>query len=266
MLLRKLKYYGYRVAPGPAAVLHGWLRRFMRHPARAKRGRSDVLSSTSDLVLRASGLPGVQGDLPQLVDLALSHPAITTNQNRAEILGLLELLRRRPPRVLCEIGSAGGGTLFLFSRIADPRARLLSIDLLNSAERRERFSRLVLPDQRLECLEGDSHATATLERFSAWLGSDRLDFLFVDGDHTRDGVERDFEMYGRFVAPDGIVAFHDIVADFGSRYGRSTGAWAGGVPEYWSALKEKRRPLAELIEHPLQDGRGIGVVGGTEPL
>lgn len=33
--------------------------------------------------------------------------------------------------------------------------------------------------------------------------------LWIDGDHTLDGVRRDFESWQRFLRPDAVVAFHD---------------------------------------------------------
>jgi predicted O-methyltransferase YrrM len=37
----------------------------------------------------------------------------------------------------------------------------------------------------------------------------RIDFLLIDGDHREEGVERDWKDWSPFVAPDGVVAFHD---------------------------------------------------------
>jgi hypothetical protein len=34
--------------------------------------------------------------------------------------------------------------------------------------------------------------------------------LFIDGDHTYDGVRQDYEMYAPLVRPGGLVGFHDI--------------------------------------------------------
>ena len=36
-----------------------------------------------------------------------------------------------------------------------------------------------------------------------------IDFLFIDGDHTEEGVIRDWSEWHRFVRPGGRVAFHD---------------------------------------------------------
>lgn len=44
------------------------------------------------------------------------------------------------------------------------------------------------------------------------LGSRPIELLFIDGDHTLEGVRRDLELYGRLLAEGGLVAFHDIVS------------------------------------------------------
>lgn len=38
-----------------------------------------------------------------------------------------------------------------------------------------------------------------------------LDFLLVDGDHTKEGVIRDVENWYRYVRPGGLIFFHDYV-------------------------------------------------------
>src|SRR6202021_3047068 len=65
--------------------------------------------------------------------------------------------------------------------------------------------------QQLPLIRGDSHTPETLDRVERLLTSDKLDYLFIDGDHTYDGVKRDFEMYSPLVRSGGMIAFHDIV-------------------------------------------------------
>lgn len=36
-----------------------------------------------------------------------------------------------------------------------------------------------------------------------------IDFLFIDGDHSYDGIRADWEGWSRFVAPGGVVCLHD---------------------------------------------------------
>jgi cephalosporin hydroxylase len=55
--------------------------------------------------------------------------AISPIQNPREILALLGILKKARPRRILEIGTASGGTLFLFTRIAAADAGLVSIDL-----------------------------------------------------------------------------------------------------------------------------------------
>ena len=37
----------------------------------------------------------------------------------------------------------------------------------------------------------------------------QIDFLFIDGDHSEAGIQRDWDDWHRFVIPGGVVAFHD---------------------------------------------------------
>lgn len=78
-----------------------------------------------------------------------------------------------------------------------------------------------------------------------------VDFLFIDGDHTYDGVRADFEMYSPFVSDGGIVAFHDI-ADHPPDAGCE-------VSRYWKEIKQQYRHK-EIIEDPRQGWAGLGVL------
>jgi predicted O-methyltransferase YrrM len=228
---------------------------------------SDSVNPERSLLDEARALRELTRDVHQpdrLVDFVFRHPGIASNQNRREILELLARLQELRPRLLCEIGSAAGGTLFLFSRVAHPEARVLSIDVNNDSARVERFQLLVRSRQQLTCLGADSRAPETLEKFRSWIGDGKLDFLFIDGDHSLEGVANDYRMYGPHVRPGGIVAFHDIVPDFKSRYGVDTGTYTGGVPEFWAQLKQELPHSFEFVDHRLQDGLGIGVVEVSE--
>ena len=57
------------------------------------------------------------------------HPKIGPWQVPEEITQLAKLLEERKPKTVLEIGTANGGTLFIFSRLADDNAVLMSIDL-----------------------------------------------------------------------------------------------------------------------------------------
>ncbi|MGH8543072.1 MAG: class I SAM-dependent methyltransferase [Gammaproteobacteria bacterium] len=254
-------YHTYRISPKAAWAAH----RFLKHRDTPLAGES----RTSDWRLLAAEADSLRArcrevqHLGSIFDQVCQYAGIAPDQHRGEMLPFLELLGARRPKVLCEIGSARGGSLFLFSHVAHPEARILSIDISNHGERRALFRRLVQPDQHLTCIEGSSHSRATHEQFRSWVGNDPLDFLFIDGDHSLEGVASDYERYGSFVRSAGLIAFHDIVPDYRTRYGIGTGTYAGGVPTFWSRLSKDTTHAYEFIDHPLQDGYGIGAIEVT---
>ena len=83
------------------------------------------------------------------------------------------------------------------------------------------------------------------------LNGKELDFLFIDGDHTYEGVRKDFEMYGKLVVKGGVIAFHDIVP--------GPPESVGGVPKFWNEIKHSFN-YVEFVKDWKQGGYGIGVI------
>lgn len=207
------------------------------------------------------------------VAFGFDHHGVTIApwQSRREITELLRLLEETPPRVVLEIGTATGGTLYLFSRVAAPDALLVSLDLRHGpfgggypVWRKPLYRSFATRRQRVELVGGDSHAPATLEAIRR-LGAEPIDLLFIDGDHTYAGVKADFEMYSPLVAPDGIIALHDIVPaanDTDSCRGTDDPGHSyrvGDVPQFWAELRA-RTPVREFVENWDQGSFGIGVI------
>lgn len=197
--------------------------------------------------------------IEDVVEAAFSFGCFQPNQIRSEVTRLLHVLAAAKPRHLLEIGSQGGGNLFLLSRVAAPDARILSIDLNFSPAQMAAYPSLAAPTQRLTCFKGDSSSPEMLRRVQAWLGGARLDFLFIDGDHSLEGVTADYRTYAPLVAPGGLIAFHDIVPDHTTRHGRHTIANAGDVPVFWTQFKARHPEHQEFVADPEQDGAGIGL-------
>jgi predicted O-methyltransferase YrrM len=75
-------------------------------------------------------------------------------------------------------------------------------------------------------IQGDSHSIETLRKIEGILKGRKVDFLFIDADHSYEGVKKDFEMYSPLVRKGGIIAFYDIISDYYTRYGIKTSSWA----------------------------------------
>jgi len=165
--------------------------------------------------LAAKVLPPRLRSAKQLAREALQHGAV---QKPAEFSPLLKLLRKRPPRTIVEIGTAAGGTLYAFCKIAPAGSLVVSIDLPGGEfgggygeDQIPSLRTFASKGQSLHFLRCDSHAESTRQAVLDILAGRRVDFLFIDGDHSYEGVARDFEMYAPLVANGGVVAFHDIV-------------------------------------------------------
>ena len=216
---------------------------------------------------RAEGIEGID----ELIELAFEFDdfgiTIEPGQMRWEIRGLLEVLRQRPRGRILEIGTANGGSLFLIAQSAAPDARLISVDLHKGefgggypAWKIPLYKAFTQRGQQLDLIRGDSHAPATVERVSQLLAGEKLDFLFIDGDHTYDGVRQDFESYSPLVRPGGLVGFHDIAppAAGGSQEGGPT-LLVGEVPQFWNEIRD-RYPSTELIDPSGNGYFGIGLI------
>jgi predicted O-methyltransferase YrrM len=194
-----------------------------------------------------------------LVDLRINTQRLIASQKLEEIVPALELIGALSPRRVCEIGTSAGGTLYLLTRVSAPDALVVSIDLSIAPHTRALRARLAQPGQRVVSLAGDSHSEETAAELERLLVGQPLDALFIDGDHSYEGVRADFERYGRLVRSGGIVALHDVNEDFRTRDGVETPSISGEVPRFWRELKERYR-TQELIADPEQDGFGIGLV------
>jgi len=183
---------------------------------------------------------------------------IKPSQVHSEILELLKVLGELKPKTILEIGTANGGTLFLFSHVAPEDATIISIDLPGGKFgggypkwRGVLYKSFALPGQKIHLLRADSHKRETLEQVKAILGGREIDLLFIDGNHTYEGVKKDFETYSPLVKEGGIIAFHDIVLGPEEN--------VGGVPEFWRKVKDSYESK-EIVEDWSQNGYGIGVI------
>lgn len=181
-----------------------------------------------------------------------------SGQIRSEITEMARAVAKLRPKVAVEIGTANGGTFFLWTQTAAPDAELISIDLPGGIHgggypfwRTFLYRRFARKDQTIHLLRASSYDPATAKSVAQILGGRKIDFLFIDGDHTLKGVRKDFEIYSPMVRPGGMIAFHDIC--------RHAPEQDCHVDDYWAEIKG-RYDHAEFVEDANQGWAGIGVV------
>jgi cephalosporin hydroxylase len=195
------------------------------------------------------------GSLPDIFEFSKSTFAFS--QSPDEVIPFHEFLRTQSPRVICEIGTATGGHLSMLSRSIPTVKKLIGIDL---HMRNQLLLRALAPrGVKVTLIKGDSTSESVLSAVRRALSGDQIDVLFIDGDHAYAGVKSDYLMYRPLVRDGGIIAFHDIVEDYETRFGRKTDFWSGDVPRLWKQLKQKAE-TREFVANPDQDGFGIGVM------
>ncbi len=162
------------------------------------------------------------------------------------------------PSVVVEIGTAKGGSLYLWTQAAADDATIVSIDMPSvgfggyapcRAPFYESFAR---GEQNVHLLRADSHAAETLEQLKSILDGQPIDFLFIDGDHTYDGVKADFESYSQLVRSGGHVVLHDVLPN--------TETPRIQVDRYWSELRGQYETNEIVADETAPRRIGIGVV------
>jgi len=218
---------------------------------------------------RGSGvLSATAGDLREartLTNRELAAEAINerrAHQKPAELESLIALVRERRPRTVVEIGTHEGGTLYALCQAADPEAMLVSIDLPGGMwgggySRREarRFRGYAQPGQALHTLRRNSQKPRTVRKLRSLLDGRGIDFLMIDGDHSYEGVKRDWELYEPLVSSGGVIAFHDVI--------KHPPETMVEVDRFWSELVDLQ-PTDEFTDPGHDRGQGpwggIGVV------
>lgn len=165
-------------------------------------------------------------------------------QVRAELEHLAQLVASISPKNVLEIGTQFGGTFCVWCQLVPPEGKKISIDLVDGIHGglsktfcEQRNIALSRAFENVHFLMFDSHQQSTVERVKRILGDEQVDFLFIDGDHTYEGVLQDYTMYKDFVRPGGLIAFHDINE---SNVTVSTNCM---VSKFWRELQGKKTTI-----------------------
>jgi len=178
------------------------------------------------------------------------HNKRMSGQHNHELLWTFQKLFDLQPQIILEIGSRNGGTLSLWSHSLDKGGTVISIDKLHPRhpgtmlKLRHTITLLKNLGLTAELIEDDSHCEQTKVKLCQLLENRKLDFVFVNGDHSYIGVKKDWEMYNSLVRSGGIFALHDIRSRHKSIQ----------VPKLWEELQDKYNCEVKIIRY------GIGIV------
>lgn len=229
----------------------------IRTVSRTLRVLADLLESEgARRHVRSRPVRPVSQELDFIKTLTYGHVEPKPIQIDSEILGLLERVEQLAPQTVLEVGRAQGGSLYLLTRICPKDSLIISLDIGATPRARDRFfSSFAREQQTIKILRGDSHDDAVADHVKVLSGG-HIDFLFIDGDHTYDGVKRDFALYAPLVRTGGLIALHDIVP--------GPEACVGEVPRFWTELRGGGYGVTdEIVESWDQGGFGIGLVRVT---
>lgn len=184
---------------------------------------------------------------------------IYVNQLWPEWKRLMEFLAmEHSPKRILEIGTGRGGSTYFLTKLGGKGSLIVTVDAEPKAKEAVALFRKDR-GQKIHSVIGSSHDPATVERVASIVGGKPVDLLYIDGDHSYDGVKKDFDLYKKFCGPKSIVCFHDIIADYGATKGIESDIKTGEVYKFWGELKTQHEHL-EIVESLDQNGFGIGVI------
>jgi predicted O-methyltransferase YrrM len=192
-------------------------------------------------------------------DAALDY-RVDTYPNNYQILSEINELalevRGRNPRTMLEIGSLEGYTLSRWCESLTPGATIVSIDLLvpdsdarfpvQLSGHRGAWGVTASKCGHAFCMLSGNSRDSRLASLAA--ANAPFQFIFVDGDHSYEGVRSDWLTYFPMLADRAIIAFHDI----------GVNEPHSGVNRLWNEIKADFR-YREILHCPFGT-KGIGII------
>jgi predicted O-methyltransferase YrrM len=175
-------------------------------------------------------------------------------QNQRELEQLLPIVDEWRPRVVLEIGTSRGGSLVALAQVSAPDATLITVDIplperysTVMARHDEMVVSLGRMAQTVTVVREYSETTAALRAVEALLPVEGVDLLYIDGDHSYEGVRNDYERFRQLLSPRGHAVFHDIcVAPDRWPGARTLKGRPPDVKRFWTEIR--RRSSIEIID------------------
>jgi len=163
-------------------------------------------------------------------------------QKKEEWMRMLDIINNMDnSNNIIEIGAYDGGASISLKYFAK---NMVTIDLSRH------FNLSEFSDINYKNIVGNSHDGDIYLDVKNFIGN--CDILFIDGDHSYEGVKKDYLMYKDLVNPGGIIAFHDIIRSHNHEIQNCF------VHNLWDEIKINKN-VEEIIFPDLSWG-GIGII------
>lgn len=128
-------------------------------------------------------------------------------QNANELDWLVNKIKQIELNTILEIGIEQGGSLKVWEQLLpqNKNSLLIGIDIFPNLSWDISKSNV-----SIHILKANSHDLSTLTNIKNILNNRKLDFVYIDGEHTSLAVSKDFHFYSPLVRNGGIIGFHDI--------------------------------------------------------
>jgi predicted O-methyltransferase YrrM len=184
----------------------------------------------------------------------IAHKAVNewfAYQNPFELEMALKSLEKIAPKVILEIGTAHGASLAAWSAMTSPEMTIAldPEDIPRTPEQQASYDFLakIYNFKRIPLYTRNPKAHEMLEQY---LDGRKVDFMFIDGAHGFDDVKHDYYSYRKYMAPNGVVGFHDVFF--------SEGLVDAGSQVNW--LWDRLKLLYAYDEFQYHSSMGIGFI------
>lgn len=122
-------------------------------------------------------------------------------QKPEELADLVMFLETMKPKSIVELGTCNGGSTATFKTFF-PEAIVIGVDwVLFPAykDKEDKYGFLTV--------HGDSHDKSTLDKVLELIPDRKIDFVFIDTEHSDENVRKDFALWSPYSK---MIGFHDI--------------------------------------------------------
>lgn len=135
---------------------------------------------------------------------------------------------------ILEIGRYAGGSTILLATAIESKSRLTSID--KNPQNDDELKKILKESgllKKVNLIVDDSTSVSKEQKF---------DLIFIDGDHTYDGVKRDYEYWRGALKTEAHLIFHD------STHSRKFTSWQPGVEKLMNEITPKDKDYFTKVE------------------